>query len=311
MDFIKTTFAEFSKNRCTTLAAALAYYTIFSLPPLLFLLVSTVSIGLSTFSDSKTAEEKAERVIQQQVQQMVGNKAASQTVKEILDARQASTGNWWKTLLSIAGIIVGATGVVAALQSSLNLVWEVKADPDDSGILSIIKKRVLSLGMIVGLGFVLLVSLLLSSVLTAAGDQIGAMLGIETWIASIVNWVVQFVFVVVVFAAIFRVMPDAIIQWKDVIVGAIVTAILFTIGRMVLQWYLGNSNPGEQLGSAAASLAVMLVWVYYSALIVLYGAEVTQVYASRYGDGIQPQAHAVRFKEVVLEKDGSKPSMPS
>lgn len=307
MDFIKQTFAEFSKNRCTTLAASLAYYTIFSLPPLLFLLVSTVSIGLSTFSDSDTAEEKAEQVIEQQVQQMVGNKAASETVRDILDARQEATGNWWKTLLSIGGIVVGATGVVAALQDSLNRVWEVKADPDDSGWLQVIKKRVLSFGMIIGLGFILLVSLLISSVLIAAGNQIGQWLGLSSFIAQIINFSVQFLFVSVVFAAIFKVMPDATIRWKDVIVGALVTAVLFSVGRFLLQLYLSNSNPGAQLGSAAASLAILLVWVYYSALIVLYGAEVTQVYASTYGQGIQPENHAVRFKEVVANPDGSVP----
>ena len=302
MDFIKATFAEFSKNRCTTLAASLAYYTIFSLPPLLFLLVMIVSSGLQFFTDGKSAEEQAERVIQRQVEQMVGNEQASQTVKEILDNRQESSGNVWKTLLSIAGIVVGATGVVAALQDSLNRVWEVKPDPEESGIMDVIKKRVLSFGMIIGLGFILMVSLMLTAVLTAAGDRVAGAIGVNASVASTINYVVQFLFVTIVFAAIFKVMPDVHIRWRDVIVGALVTAILFTIGRFALQLYLGQSEPGAQLGSAAASLAVLLVWVYYSAVILLYGAEVTQVYATRYGEGIQPEGHAVRFKEVITDK---------
>ena len=295
--FIKNTFSEFSKNRCTTLAAALAYYTIFSLPPLLFLLITLLSLSLSAFYESDAAEEKAEAVIQRQVEQLVGNDAASETVATILDNRQQQSGNWWKTMLSIGGIVVGATGVVAALQDSLNRVWEVKPDPDESGFFDVIKKRVLSFGMIVGLGFILLVSMLITTVMTAAGDQVAGALGIHANAASIVNYVVQFVVSVIVFAAIFKYMPDAIVAWKDVLVGAVVTAVLFLVGRLLLQWYLGSSDPGAALGSAAASLAVLLVWVYYSAMIVLFGAEVTQVFAQTYGEGIRPEAHAIRFKE--------------
>lgn len=305
IDFVKQTFAEFSKNRCTTLAAALAYYTIFSLPPLIFLLVGVLSFSLSAIYGSDAAEEKAEVVVQQQVEQMVGNAEAGETINEILDNRQQESGTWWKSLLSIVGILVGATGVVAALQDSLNRVWEVKPDPEDSGIKDYLMKRVLSLGMIVGLGFILLVSLVLSAVLTSAGERIAAGIGIDASLASAINYVVQFLVSVVVFAAIFKFMPDAIVRWRDVIAGAFITAVLFLVGRLVLQLYLGNSEPGAQLGSAAASLAVLLVWVYYTSMIVLYGAEVTQVYATRYGEGIRPEAHAVRFSEVVRQKGGA------
>ena len=197
---------------------------------------------------------------------------------------------------------MGATGVVAALQDSLNRVWEVKPDPEDSGIKDYLMKRFLSLGMIIGLGFILLVSLVLTAVLTSAGEQIAAGIGIDASVASIINYAVQFLVTFIVFAAIFKFMPDAIVRWKDVLAGALITSILFLIGRVVLTVYLGNADPGGQLGSAAASLAVMLVWVYYTSMIVLYGAEVTQVYASRFGEGIRPESHAVRFKEVIGEK---------
>ena len=306
VELIKKSFSEFSKNRCTTLAAALAYYTIFSLPPLLFLLVITVSFGLSAVYEGDQAEERAERIVTRQIEQMVGNDSAAETVDTIMDQRQKSDGNWWKTLISIVGIVVGATGVVAALQDSLNRVWEVKADPEYSGLLTVLKKRVLSFGMIVGLGFILLVSLLVSTVLTAAGEQVAASVGLQSGTAMIINYVTQFLVSVVVFAAIFKFMPDAEVDWKDVMVGAIITAMLFLVGRLLLQWYLGTSEPGSQLGSAAASLAVLLVWVYYSALIVLFGAEVTQVYATEYGHGIRPEAHAVRFKETEIRPQSQK-----
>ena len=305
IDFIKATFTEFGKDRCTTLGAALAYYTIFSLPPMIFLLVTVVSLTLSTVPNSKNAEENAEKVVEQQVEQVVGNDSASEVVGTMLDERQDAGGNWWKSLLSLGGILFGATGVVAALQDSLNRVWEIKTDPEEGSWFDIIKKRILSLGMIVSLGFILVVSLLLTTALTAAGEKIAGSIGIEVSTAYIISSVVQFLISWFVFAAIFKFMPDAVVKWTDVAIGGLITAVLFLIGRIALQWYLGTSEPGAQFGSAAASLVVLLVWVYYTALIVLYGAEVTQQYAVRYGDGIQPQRHAVRYEETIKRPDST------
>lgn len=299
MDFIKQTFSEFSKDRCSTLAAALAYYTAFALPPLMYLLLTILTFGLSAAYDSERAEEKAQAMLQSQAAEMMGNPAASDQIETILDNNEKSSGKWWKTLLSFAGIVVGATGVVAALQAALNQVWEVKPDPDNAGLMDMIGKRVLSFGMILGLGFLLLVSLVVSSVLSGVGDQLGGLIGMSEIGGHAVNFAVQAVVVFVVFAAILKFMPDAVVRWRDVSVGAALTTVLFLVGRLAMQLYFSYSEPGAQLGAAAASLAVILVWVYYTAMIMLLGAEATQVYATRYGDGIIPEENAVRVVEKI------------
>ncbi|MDV6030397.1 MAG: YihY/virulence factor BrkB family protein [Phycisphaera sp. RhM] len=295
MDFLKKTFADFSKDRCTTLAAALAYYTAFALPPLLYLLLTILTFGLSVMYDSEAAEQKAQAILQSQASEMIGNPAATEEIGTILENNENASGKWWKTLLSFAGIIVGATGVVAALQASLNQVWEVKPDPEQAGWKDMISKRILSLGMIIGLGFLLLVSLVISSVLQGFSE----MIGVSGTMGEVVNFVVQALVVFVMFAAIFKYMPDAIVRWKDVFVGAAITTALFLVGRFAMQIYFDYSEPGAQLGSAAASIAVLLVWVYYTAIIVLLGAEATQVYAVTYGSGIRPEADAVRVVEKL------------
>uniref|UniRef100_UPI00384EB7AC YihY/virulence factor BrkB family protein n=1 Tax=Neorhodopirellula lusitana TaxID=445327 RepID=UPI00384EB7AC len=304
MDFFKQTFAEFSKNKCSTLAAALAYYTAFALPPLLYLLLTILTFAMSLMYESEEAEQKAQTLLTSQTAQMMGNQAISDQVSTIIDNHEESTGKWWKTMLSFLGIIVGATGVVAALQAALNQVWEVQPDPEQSGFKNLIGKRLLSFTMILGLGFLLLVSLVVSSVLAGLGDRVGTFIGAPSVIAEIVNFSVQAIVVLVIFSAIFMYMPDAKVKWRDVLVGASITTALFLLGRFGMQVYFSYSDPGAQLGSAAASLAVLLVWVYYTAMIVLLGAEVTQVYAMRYGDGIQPEDHAVRVVEQVKRSNG-------
>lgn len=160
-------------------------------------------------------------------------------------------------------------------------------------------KRLLSLAMILGLGFLLLASLVVSTILTSLGEQVTNVIGMDDFVAKAINDGVQMLVTFVIFAAIFKFMPDAEVRWRDVAVGAVVTTLLFMAGRMGLQWYLSSSNPGAELGSAAASLAVILVWVYYSSMIFLLGAEATQTYASLYGGGIKPQADAVRVVESI------------
>jgi membrane protein len=199
--------------------------------------------------------------------------------------------------------VIAATGVVGALQDSLNRVWQVKPDPETSTLVAMLSKRMLSLAMILGLGFLLLVSIVVSSVLSSAGEKLSEYIGVSGGVASTINDGVQAAVVFVVFAAIFKFMPDAKVRWRDVFVGSAITTALFLAGRYAMQVYFSYSEPGAQLGAAAASLAVILAWVYYSALIVLLGAEVTQVYAVRYGDGIRPEANAVRFVENIQRSE--------
>ncbi|KAA5542576.1 YihY/virulence factor BrkB family protein [Roseiconus nitratireducens] len=306
MKFLKRLFSEFSSDECTTLAAALAYYTAFALPPLLYLLLTILTFGLSVFYDSDQAQQRAQSVLQNHAAEMIGNSSASEQIATILENHQQQQGRWWKTLISLAGIVAGATGVVAALQASLNRVWNVKPDPEQSGILNLITKRLLSFAMILALGFLLLVSLVVSSVLASVGSQLEGLVGFSGSTASVVNYLVQALVVFVIFAAIFRFMPDAKVRWSDVTVGALITTVLFLVGRFAMQKYFAYSEPGAQLGAAAASFAVLLVWVYYTAIIVLLGAEATQVYAIQYGGGVEPEADAVRVVETLRKPKASQ-----
>ena len=191
-----------------------------------------------------------------------------------------------------------------ALQGALNRVWEVKPDPAQGGIMNFIIKRFLSLGLIVVIGFLLLVSLALSAALAAFGEVLSArMPGISDIVLHVVNFALSFVVITGVFAAMFKVLPDAEVTWGDVWVGAIATALLFVLGKYAIGLYLGQSNPGDAYG-AAGSLAVILVWVYYASMIVLFGAEFTQQWANKRGAGIQPEDGAVRVERHEKVKRG-------
>lgn len=298
MELLKRTIEEFVEDRCTTLAAALAYYTAFALPPLLYLMFLAMTVGLSVSYESQKAESEAQRVLTSQAARMIGNQAAVDEISTMLEAQQNAPGKWWKALLGFAGILVGATGVVAALQDSLNQVWDVRPDPDRTGFIDLIFKRILSLGMILGFAFLLLVSLVVSSMVSTLGQQAGSWVGMSGAFVSVGDFTIHAIIDFVVFASIFKFMPDAKIRWHYVFLGATITTALFLLGRAGMQLYFMYSEPGAQFGSAAASLAVLLLWVYYSALIVLFGAEVTQTYAVLYGSGIHPEAYAKKVEEV-------------
>lgn len=303
LQVIKQVFTRFSEDRCTTLAASLAYYTIFSLPPILFVLVTTVTTAIAWYYGDEEAEEKAFSVVQEHITQLIGNEQANQEVGDIMRSNMSSGGLGWKSVLSLGGVLVAATGVVVALQSSLNLVWRIKPDPDKSGWKDVIVKRLLSLVMILGLGLVLLASFVTSSILSAISSSVVDGGSLQTQIGSIINFVVTFGIMTIIFAALFKFMPDAEIKWSDVWLGALVTAVLFTIGRLAMGLYFSYSNPGQQLGAAAGSLVIVLVWVYYSSLIVLLGAEFTQAWVQQHGRSIRPESGSVKFMEKTIKVD--------
>ncbi len=305
MSFLKQVMSDFSADRCPTLAAALAYYTAFALPPLLYLLWLLLTLLMTVIYPGEEARVRAEKVLLSNAAQLIGNPAASDELQTMLENSQQQEGTWWRAIVSLAGVILGATGVMAALQDALNQVWEVQVDPRKSGFKQVVLKRILSFAMILGLGFLLVVSLAVSSVLSAIGDWMLHWAQISGGTAEAINWGVQTVVLFTVFSALFRFMPDAVVQWRDVLAGATITTILFVIGRYAMQIYFGLSSPGAQLGAAAASLVVLLVWVYYSAVIVLIGAEATQVWATRFGNGIQPEANAVRVVPTIQRGDTS------
>ncbi|OKH26176.1 ribonuclease BN [Hydrococcus rivularis NIES-593] len=278
---LQETFQEWQKDKASQLAAALAYYTVFSIAPLLII---AIAIAGSIFG-----REAARGEIFTQLQELLGSKGA-QVIQSAIDNANQPDLKSFASLISVAILLLGASGVFAALQDSLNQIWNVKPKPEQ-GILPIVRKRLLSFAMVLAIGFLLLLSLIVSAAL-AALSHFGPsfLLGFD-FLWQILNFLISFGFVSFLFALIYKYLPDVKITWRDVSVGAIITALLFTIGKHLLGLYLGNSSFGSTYG-AAGSLVVFLVWVYYSSQILLFGAEFTQVYARRYGSQIRPNRHA-------------------
>jgi membrane protein len=283
---------EFVRDDCATQAAALSYYTIFSLPPLLVLILMI----LGALVDPQDIRGQLEL----QIGTLMGPSATDQIRTILQEAHRPGGGATLATVLSVVALLIGATGAFGQLQAALNRAWEVAPDPEQGGLKAFLLKRVFSFGMILSVAFLLLVSLVLSAALTAFGDALGGMLpeGVSATLLQVLNQVVSFAVIAGLFAALFKVMPDAIVSWRDACIGGAVTALLFVIGKFLIGFYLGRSNPGEAFG-AAGSLAIMLVWIYYSSMILLFGAEFTQAWAEGRGSGIAPERGAVR---VVQEK---------
>lgn len=293
---VKGAVKDFGDDECAVRAAALAYYTIFALPPLLILLLMVAGMIWDP--------QQVQRALETQFAGMIGQDAARQIHDMIAVGDRAQGKGSIATVLSIAGLLFGATGAFMQLQGALNRAWEVKPDPAKGGIMRFLTKRLLSLGMVMGLGFLLAVSLAISALLSAFGGRIGGSLSGP--LLMVLNLVISLMVLGLLFAAIFKVLPDAKIAWKDVLLGGLVTAVLFTIGKFAIGLYLGRSNPGSAFGAASA-LAVILVWTYYAGMIILFGAEFTQAWARRRGDGLQPKKDAVRVveKEVVVREGGA------
>lgn len=285
---LKKSFSDFMKDDCMDSAAALSYYTIFSLPAVLVLLL----LLISTVLDPQDVQGKLES----QMQALMGPSAGGE-VRTILQEAERPQGGLLPMILGIAGLLFGATGVMGQLQKTLNRAWNVEPDPNQGGIKSFITKRVFSLGMLMAFAFVLMVSLVLSAALTGVGDRLGNLLpsGLSGPMLEIFNFVLSFAVFVLLFAALFKVMPDAKIAWRSVWIGAVATALLFVVGKFLIGFYLGKSNPGQAYG-AAGSMAVLLLWIYYSSLIVLFGAEFTETWAEERGEGIEPEPGAVRVE---------------
>ncbi len=286
---VKSTFQEFVDDDCPSMAAALAYYTIFSLPPLL---VIVITVAASVFGN-----DAVQGRVDDQFRGLIGPRAAQQVQTMISQVRLGDGGSLGATIFGIAALVFAATTAFAQLQSSLNRAWEVQPDPRLNGIRTFFTKRLLSFGMILAVGFLLLVSLALSAALSAFGDSVTSFT--PQWISALLlrvgNSVLSFLVIAGLFAALYKVLPDAEIEWRDVSVGAVATAILFVTGKAMVGLYLGNSNVVTPYG-AAGSLAIILLWTYYSSMIFLLGAEFTQVWAERHGKGIVPEKGAIRIR---------------
>lgn len=295
IDLLKETWSDWNADKAPRLAAALAYYTAFSLAPLLVIAIAIAGLVFG--------EEAARGQIVGQIEGLVGTAGAEAIETMIAGSRQETTGII-ATVVGFATLLLGAAGLFGQLKDALNTIWEVQPKPGQ-GFMATVRQNFFSFTMVLGTGFLLLVSLVISAVLSGVtGYFQNALPGVD-WLWQIVNFVVGFVVTTVVFALIYKVVPDAEIQWNDVWIGAAATSLLFSIGRFALGWYLGNGSFGSTYG-AAASLVVLLLWVYYTAQILFLGAEFTQVYARHRGSEIQPSAHAM----AVTEGERAQQGMP-
>jgi len=280
---LKATAFEWLDDQAPTLGAALAYYTVFSLAPLLIISIALAGLVFGA--------EAAQGQIFDQLRGLLGD-ASGKAMQEIVQSASAEpkTGVV-ATVIGFVTLLFGASGVFGQLQASLNIIWGVQPKPG-RGILGIIRDRSLSFGFILVVGFLLLVSLLLTAGIAFVGKQFGAMVpGMEALI-QILNSILSLAVITLLFGMMFKILPDANIAWRDVWIGAFITALLFTLGKFALGFYLGRSGVGSSYG-AAGSLIVLLLWVYYSSQVVFFGAEFTQVYANRFGSHVTPSSNAI------------------
>jgi membrane protein len=291
LSLLKETVREFLNDGAMRVAAALSYYTVFALPPLLVLLIMIAG----------TIWEPADvhGGIEAQIRALLGPQGAEGVREMLANANAPGKGGLLPTLLGIGALLFGATGAFIQLQSALNTTWNVTPDPRMGGVRNFLRKRVLSLGLVLVLGFLMLVSLALSALLTAFGDRVGSYLpeALSGVVLQALQMAVSLVVITFFFAALFRLLPDAVIEWRDVWVGAAATGVFFVLGKFLIGLYIGQSDPGSAYG-AAGSLAVILLWIYYASIIVLLGSEFTQVWARRRGAGIQPEPGAAPKDEV-------------
>lgn len=266
-----------------SMGAALAYYTLFSLAPLLLIVISVAGLVFG--------QEAARGEIESQLRALMGDGGAS-AVQGLLASVHKPVEGVAATLLGVFLLLVGATSVFGELQDSLDRIWRVPAQPMANGWLSLLRARLLSFGMILAIGFLLIVSLVISAVLAMTGRLLEPVFGGWYLVASAASALGGLVMVAVMFALIYKVMPRARVHWKDVWIGAVVTATLFTLGKLLIGLYVGRSGVVSGFG-AAGSLVVVLLWVYYSAQIFLIGAEFTWVYANMFGSRSIPTPAAV------------------
>ena len=291
-NLLKDTFLEFTDDNAIKLSAALSYYTIFALPPLLIIIITICGFFFG--------EEAVTGQLYGQINRMVGDDAAIQ-IQEAIKNVQLADSNIFVSIFGVVMLLIGASGVFAEIQSSINFIWGLKAKPD-KGLKKFIQNRLMSFSMIVSVGFLMLVSLILNATLDVLNARLKLYLPESTiYLFYVINLVIVFASITLLFAIIFRTLPDGIIKWKDAFIGASSTAVLFMVGKFAIGFYLGNSTIGSVYG-AAGSVIIILVWVYYSAIILYFGAEFTKVYAKSYGGAITPNAYSVKIKKEIFEE---------
>lgn len=288
---LKSTFKEFDEDNTIKLSASLSYYTIFSLPPLCIIILYICGIFFG--------REAVTGTFFGQINGLVGNDAAIQ-IQETIKNIELSDSNVFAAVFGGIMLLIGASGVFAEIQSSINFIWGLKAKPN-KGIMKFVKNRLMSFSMIAAVGFLLLVSLMVNTVMDVLNARLIMYFPDATvYLFYILNIVILFASTTVLFSIIFKTLPDGNIAWKDALIGSSFTSIFFMIGKFAIGFYLGNSTVATVYG-AAGSVVIILVWVYYSAIILYFGAEFTKVYARMYGKKIIPNEYAVEIKKEIFE----------
>ncbi len=286
-------FNGFLDDKGLKLSAALAYYTVFSLAPLLLLLIS--------LAGAIYGKDAINNKIFGEINGLIGNQAAKQ-VQDVIKNMQLSGKTTSAVVIGSVTLLLGATTIFVEIQESINIIWKVKAKPK-RGWLKLLKDRLLSSSLIVALGFLLIVSLVVNGLVIALSGMLTRFLpDITVIFVNVLNIAISFVVIATLFGVIFKVLPDVKISWKDVRSGALFTAVLFMIGRFGIGFYVSTTGAGSTYG-AAGSLIVILVWVYYTAAILYFGAEFTQVYAEFKGVKIEPAEYAVHVQQTEVERD--------
>lgn len=297
----KQSFADFIDNKVFKLSAALAFYTIFSLPAMLIIVISV--------SDIFYGRAAIEGTLYHQIAEFVGTEAALQ-IQETIRSAALSQSSTFATIVGIITLLVGATSVFSEIQDSINHIWKLKAKPKGTGFLKMLSNRLLSFSIVVSLGFLLLVSLLINGLMDMLITRLTRMFPDLTVImVYAVNIIITFGITALLFAMIFKVLPDARIKWKHVRAGAFTTAVLFMLGKFLIGYYLGHSKMSSTYGTAG-SVIVMLLWVYYSAMILYFGAVFTHVYVIHTGSRIYPSNYAVWVQQIEVESAQSIQQQP-
>jgi membrane protein len=279
---IKQTFQGWSEDKAPRLGAALSYYTIFSLAPLLIVIISVAGLVFG--------HDAAQGKLEEQLGGLLGADGAKVVQTMVLKASEKK-GGIIGTVVGLVTLLVGATGVVIELQDALNTVWKVIPKPG-RGIMGILRDRVLSFGLILGFGFLLIVSLVMSALLAALGGWLSNIIPGWVILGYVLSYGVSFVIIALMFAMIFKLLPDVKMGWRDVWIGSAVTSALFHVGKLAIGLYLGKASVGSAFG-AAGSLAVLLVWIYYTTQLLFFGAEFTRAYADKYGSHVVPADNAL------------------
>lgn len=289
----------FIDHNCNRMAAAVAYYTIFSLPAVLVIVISVAGLWFEPAD--------VEGRIRREISYVVGESGAEQVQTMLAHANRPGRGIWGATV-GVVLLVFGATGVMAQLQQSLNQIWQVAPKPSANPIWVFLSKRLLSLGMLLTFAFLMLVALVFSAAIAAIGERLAFLLPgeISETVLQVAHTSVSLVLIIALFAVLYRFMPDVRLAWADVLVAALFAGILFELGKAGLAIYLARSDVGSTYG-AAGSLALIMLWVYYSSMIFLFGAELTRVWRLRRRGPAEPESGAVRVRTTLETAETSEP----